>query len=88
MGLGHRRAVGNQVDFARDHYGAAGVAGERHGGIAGGVDRVGGIDTAHAAHIGRLALKAPQTDERDNLGGVAAHDGGLVLLELVYQLGA
>ena len=88
MGLGHGRAVGNQVDFARDHYGAVGVAGELHGGTTGGVDRVGGIDTAHAAQIGRLALKTPQAGERDNLGGVAAHDGGLVLLELVYQLGA
>ena len=88
VGLGHGRAVGNQVDFARDHYGAAGVAGERHGGIAGGVDRVGGVDAAHAAQISRLALKTPQAGERDNLGGIAAHDGGLVLLELVYQLGA
>ena len=35
------------------------VAGERHSGIAGGVDRVGGIDTAHAAQIGCLALKTP-----------------------------
>ena len=50
---GYGRAVGNQVDFARDHYGAAGVAGERHGSIAGGIDRVGGIDAAHAAQIGR-----------------------------------
>ena len=88
MGLGHGRAVGDQVDFTRDHYGAAGVASERHGGIAGGVDRVGGVDTAYAAQISRLALKTPQAGERDNLGGVAAHDGGFVLLELVYQLGA
>ena len=64
------------------------MASERHGGIAGGVDRVGGIDTTHAAQISRLALKTPQAGECDNLGGVAAHDGGLVLLELVYQLGA
>ena len=59
MGLGHGRAVGDQVDFARDDYGATGVAGERHRGIAGGVYRVGGIDTAYAAQIGRLALKTP-----------------------------
>ena len=39
VGFGHGRAVGNQVDFARDHNGAAGVAGERHGGIAGSVYR-------------------------------------------------
>ena len=75
MGLGHGRAVGNQVDFARDHYGAAGVAGERHGGIAGGVNRIGGVDAAHAAQIGGFTLKTPQAGERNDLGGVAAHDG-------------
>ena len=55
---------------------------------AGGVDRIGGIDTAHAAQVSCLAFKTPQAGERDDLGGVATHDGGLVLLELVYQLGA
>ncbi len=52
-----------------------------NGGIAGGVDRVGGIDTTYAAQISRLALKTPQAGECDNLGGVAAHDGGLAGLE-------
>lgn len=75
MGLGHGRAVGDQVDLARDYHGATGVAGERHGGAASGVDRVGGIDATYAAQVGRLALKAPQAGERDNLGGVSAYDG-------------
>ena len=87
MGLGHGRAVGNQVDFARDHYGSAGVAGERHSGIAA-ASTVSVVSTPRTRSDQLPRLKTPQAGERDNLGGVAAHDGGLVLLELVYQLGA
>ena len=59
MGLGHGRAVGDQVNLARDNYGATGVASERHGGIAGGINGIGGVDTAGAAEVGCLTLKVP-----------------------------
>ena len=87
-GICYGRPIGDQVGFARDSHCAAGIARKGHGCVARGCHRIGGVDAAGTGKLARVAFQIPKSCKRDDLGGVAAHDGGLVGLEAAQKFGA
>ena len=69
-----------EVGRARDGHGAPGPTGDGYGGSPGARHGIGCLNNAVGRRVGlRFVEQLPELGQRDDLGGVAAYDGGAML---------